>query len=151
MPVKQRNPNFASEAEEYLYAFIVIMIESGTRFHVNTRPAFMQRPGTTKEKNRLELDLYFPTEKVAIEMQGAQHFGQVSPASGYRRTARYDEMKRKLCHQNGITLIEVLPKDLSEQGIRDKIQDHLPLIAEPDQWDLAIFKLYDGYAKRLRK
>ena len=64
-----------------------------------------------REGNRLELDGYCESLKIAFEHHGKQHFGEV--AHFHRRKGdlekllRDDRTKRRRCAQHGITLIEV--------------------------------------------
>lgn len=55
------------------------------------------------------LDIYIPSKKVAVEYQGTQHFYEVSifgGEEGLYETQRRDELKRRLCHENGVRLLE---------------------------------------------
>lgn len=55
------------------------------------------------------LDIYIPQLKTGIEYQGEQHYspvGRFGGEEGYKETASRDERKRKLCKDNGVSLIE---------------------------------------------
>ena len=55
------------------------------------------------------IDIYIPRKRVAIEYQGEQHFHEVSifgGKEGFDETQRRDRLKRKLCHEQGIRLLE---------------------------------------------
>lgn len=72
------------------------------------RPDFLRNPVTG---NNLEIDCFNPTLKLGVEYNGQQHYSftsffhknvEASTNQKYR-----DELKRRMCHENGITLIEV--------------------------------------------
>lgn len=58
--------------------------------------------------NGLELDIFIPDKKLAIEYMGKQHYEPVSFFGGedsYLATAKRDQIKKELCISNGINLI----------------------------------------------
>lgn len=72
------------------------------------RPDFLRNPVTG---NNLELDCYNPDLRLGVEYNGQQHYKfssffhknvEASTNQKYR-----DELKRRMCTENGITLIEV--------------------------------------------
>lgn len=72
------------------------------------RPDFLRNPITG---NNLEIDCYNPTLKLGVEYNGQQHYNytsffhrnvEASTNQKYR-----DELKRRMCRENGINLIEV--------------------------------------------
>lgn len=78
------------------------------RVLVNIRPDFMKNP---KTKRNLELDMYDPETKVAIEYNGAQHY-KYEPAfhsneGDVNVQLERDKLKVELCQKNGINLIVV--------------------------------------------
>lgn len=70
----------------------------------NTRPEWLSNPATGK---RLELDIFYPEERIAIEIQGIHH---QTIAQKER-----DEIKRRVCKERGIELYEV---DTTKRSIR---------------------------------
>lgn len=73
----------------------------------NARPEWLVSPGG----GRLEIDVYIPRLKIAVEVQGIQHY-QYTPhfhgdADGFTRRLKFDEAKRSLCRKRGITLYEI--------------------------------------------
>lgn len=59
----------------------------------------------------LSLDFYLPSMKVAIECQGEQHFVPVDYFGGEEKLAKqreHDELKRRLCEENGVELVYLL-------------------------------------------
>jgi hypothetical protein len=72
------------------------------------RPRFLQNPITG---NNLEIDCFNASLKLGVEYNGVQHY-KFTPRfhknSEALMTQKYrDEIKRRLCVENGITLIEV--------------------------------------------
>lgn len=85
---------------------------------VNIRPNFMKNP---KTKRNLELDMYDPETKVAIEYNGVQHYKfessfHNSPEDTNAQIER-DKLKVELCKKNGIHLI-VVPYTI-DSGYKD--------------------------------
>jgi hypothetical protein len=59
---------------------------------------------------RQHLDLYLPGIALAIEYMGEQHYRAVEIFGGQKRLERQqalDRRKRRLCAENGVTLIEI--------------------------------------------
>jgi hypothetical protein len=77
-------------------------------------------PGTAG----LRFDFYLPSEAVAVEVQGEQHY-KFSPRfhaepGSFAAAKRRDKDKARWCEQNGITLI-TLPYDEDDDEWRDRI------------------------------
>ena len=92
----------------------------------NTRPDFLSNP-VTGGKN-LELDCYNEELKLAVEYNGIQHY-KYSPYFHKNKdqleTQKYrDEMKRRLCMENDVTLIEV-PYNVKYENIEDYLVEKL--------------------------
>lgn len=76
----------------------------------STRPDFLNNP-VTGSKHNLELDCYNSEMALAVEYNGRQHY-EYTPFFHKNKEAFYnqkyrDDMKRRMCQQAGITLIEV--------------------------------------------
>jgi len=59
---------------------------------------------------RMRLDIYLPELNLAIEHQGEQHYRPISLFGGedaHLRTLERDALKRKLCMENGVIVIDV--------------------------------------------
>ena len=57
--------------------------------------------------HRLRLDFYLPQYNIAIECQGIQHFKPIDffgGQDGYDYIIERDNIKRKLCEENGVKL-----------------------------------------------
>lgn len=59
----------------------------------------------------LELDVYFPKLKLAIEWNGVYHYKQIRDEKSFIRTQTTDAKKQQLCWEKGITLLVI--KDLT--------------------------------------
>lgn len=80
------------------------------------------------EGNNLELDGYCVKLKIAFEHQGNQHFKRTplftKDESVFKKRQEHDSIKRKLCFENGIYLIEVpeINKEIKISDIKDFIK-----------------------------
>jgi|GEM_PF-6435276 len=80
--------------------------------------------------DRLEIDIFVPEFRLAIEYQGKQHFEPIKAWGGqeaYERGKERDERKRKLCAENGIQLIEFTYEEPVEiTFVRNRLTQYLP-------------------------
>ena len=91
------------------------------------RPNFLNNPVTGGNFN-LELDCYNPELKLAVEYNGVQHY-KYTPHFHKNNEAflnqKYrDELKRRMCKDNMITLIEV-PYTIKVENIKDYLVKEL--------------------------
>lgn len=105
----------------------IILEHIFNRPFIRIRPDFLENPVTG---NNLELDLYNKELKLAIEVQGDQHY-KFTPFFQKNKEAflnqRYrDEIKKIYCKQNGITLIEI-PYKVGEKKLKEYIVQQLRL------------------------
>lgn len=93
------------------------------------RPDFLRNEVTGGVYN-MELDCYNPELKIAIEYNGQQHYRFIPYF--HRNKDRFinqryrDVLKRKLCEENGVTLIEVpytVPLNEIENFLRKKLRE----------------------------
>lgn len=97
-----------------------------TEYIDNARPTFLQSPETGEP---LEYDRYYPSYRVAFEFQGPQHYAptRVYPnLDQFREMRKRDVMKRGLSSEHGVTLVTIMPDDLSLDGMLKKIPPVLP-------------------------
>lgn len=91
--------------------------------------AIVQREASPAWLGRQRLDIFLPALDLAIEYQGAQHFGPISlfgGEEGFVRARERDELKKKLCEENGITVVYVTQGDpLTVPHIRRRLQKFL--------------------------
>lgn len=92
---------------------------------------------------RLQVDVYMPDQKLAIEFQGHQHAGPTErypSVEEFRARRRRDLIKRGLCLEKGIELISLWPQDLSCAGIARALGHRLHFAgAREDRWHVARF------------
>lgn len=90
-----------------------------------TRPDFLKNPITN---TNLELDCYCDELKLALEYNGKQHYEFVpkfhKTKNDFYNQKYRDEIKKRLCYENGIDLIEV-PYKISHEGIPSYIDASL--------------------------
>ncbi len=77
------------------------------------RPDFLKNPVTSGKNGNfnLEIDCYSPKLKLGVEYNGAQHYKFIphfhKNKEAFRNQQYRDELKRRLCDDNNVTLIEV--------------------------------------------
>ena len=91
------------------------------------RPNFLSNP-VTGDRFNLELDCYEHSLKLAIEYNGIQHYKYV-PYFHKNKEAFYnqkyrDDMKRRICKENNINLIEV-PYTIKLEHIKRKFKIYI--------------------------
>jgi hypothetical protein len=93
----------------------------------HSRPAFL---------NGLELDIFVPAFRLAIEYQGEQHYKPLSHLGGaaqLEQVQKRDKMKLELCAANGIDLrLFTVADKLTEDYVAKRLADILPPIAKVD-------------------
>jgi hypothetical protein len=91
------------------------------------RPDFLRNPVTGGDFN-LELDCFNPSLKIAVEYNGVQHYQYIpffhKNKEAFLNQKYRDDMKRRICRENGILLIEV-PYTVKIQDIKSFIEDSL--------------------------
>lgn len=118
----------------------------------NHRPEWM----ISSQGERLELDFYLPSLKIAIEVQGLQHFQHVPrfhrTADDFHQQLRRDREKKTLCLIAGVKLIEIKSTTCLSDLI-EKIANLLgQKLKEPNDEFLALIKVSSPkIAKRLEK
>jgi hypothetical protein len=78
---------------------------------------------------RMRLDIFVPDLNLAIEYQGEQHYRPVSVFGGedaYQRVLERDALKRRLCQENGIDVIDVrYDAPTTKAAMRQRLQRFL--------------------------
>jgi hypothetical protein len=77
----------------------------------------------------LEIDRFYINERIAIEVQGEQHFrpGGLNGAyteDRYEKIVELDNLKRKLCIEQNVTLIEIPYNKCKEKDILKKLKKY---------------------------
>lgn len=83
----------------------------------------------SKKKRQMEIDVYNEDLKIGIEYNGEQHYNPKSSLhrnkADYQNLKERDELKRKLCDENGVYLITV-PHTVPLDQIKDYIIYYMP-------------------------
>ncbi|WP_026600851.1 hypothetical protein [Methylomonas sp. 11b] len=78
---------------------------------------------------RMRIDIYLPDLKLAIEHQGEQHYRPLSVFGGedaHERVLKRDILKRALCKENGIAVIDVrYDEPITKASIRQRVRRFL--------------------------
>jgi hypothetical protein len=94
------------------------------------RPDFLRNPVTGGNFN-LELDCFEPQLRLAVEYNGVQHYKYVphfhNNKEAFLNQKYRDEMKRQLCKEHGINLIEV-PYTVKVGDIRNFLEKEVILL-----------------------
>jgi hypothetical protein len=108
-----------------------------------------------KEMEGLQLDGYNEINKIAFEYQGYQHFTEGShfheDVSRFNSQLNRDKLKKSLCAQNGITLIEIFEFktirlgriDLFVEQVKEKLIE-LKITFSHAPFELDLVELYRG-------
>lgn len=83
---------------------------------------------TCKKRNYLPFDFFIPERNVIIEMDGGQHFKQVSNWLSPEETLRRDIFKMQKAEEAGYRVIRVLQEDVYRGGREWFIETLLPEI-----------------------
>lgn len=79
---------------------------------------------------RMELDVYYPEVRLALEYQGKQHYRNAFYQENHQSQTRRDSEKREACQKQNITLIEIpFWWDRSLNSLAATILEHRPDIA----------------------
>lgn len=121
---KRRLKRAKFRGEAIMQEYLSLLIDSD-QFTDNARPGFLVNPLT---KERLELDRFYPPN-VAFEFHGHQHDHATERYSQEEVDAQQlrDYVKAGICLYRDIRLVIIRAKDLSLQGMTEKIGQSLPL------------------------
>jgi hypothetical protein len=119
---KPYNSGKISDLEKKVSDIVHQRIFPGYSF-ITVRPNWLINPNTNRA---LELDLYNHCLRIGIEVQGDQHRRFVAKYhknnDDYLKQVDRDKIKRRLCKEVGVILIEVWSEDVSEEKIRNKLK-----------------------------
>jgi len=116
-----------SSAERFLFRRLETLPDTGAKFQLN-----VELPIAFDGWGRMEVDLLCRESRVAIELDGAQHFTDLD---AYRR----DRRKDALLQQNGYLVLRFLTEDVSQRldEVLDTIQRVLTNRCDGCGWPLA--------------
>eukprot|EP01114_Cavostelium_apophysatum_P017882 TRINITY_DN5405_c0_g1_i1.p1 TRINITY_DN5405_c0_g1~~TRINITY_DN5405_c0_g1_i1.p1 ORF type:complete len:716 (-),score=103.25 TRINITY_DN5405_c0_g1_i1:1172-3319(-) len=121
---------FRSKAQQEIWEILKQWIDD---LHFNYKHPDLAHAASNKP---MELDLYSPSLKLAIEYQGQQHFEETHRGSLDKQKIR-DEEKRAACSDLGITMVEIpFWWDRSESQLTATILKYRP--------DIETFKFYEN-------
>lgn len=92
-----------NKTEGMLYAFLKAMYAD---------IEIQYKPEWCKKKKFCPFDFYIPTLKLIIELDGPQHFRDISNWRPFKETMEVDIFKMKCANQNGICIIRLLQEDV---------------------------------------
>jgi len=102
---------------------------------------------------RLQVDIYMPSHKLAIEFNGSQHAGPTDlypSVEEFHAQRRRDLFKRALCQEKGIELIVLWAEDLSCERILRALGHRLRFRGfREDRWH--VIRFLEQKAERYRK
>jgi len=108
-----------SRGERLMKAYLDEMLPGLTPLD-NIRPEWLINRRTGK---RLELDRYYPEIQAAFEFHGDQHFRSVESFEGSVKYRVFlDELKARLCREEGIKLVRVVASDLKYTRMKYKLK-----------------------------
>ena len=70
----------------------------------------IRREASPEWLGQQRLDIYLPEIALAIEHQGEQHYSPIKAFGGedaFAKTQERDKRKRRLCHENGVTVVDI--------------------------------------------
>lgn len=110
---------------EGLMRELLSLISSSQGCFDRIRPRFLVN---SYSGERLELDRFYPVEKVAFEFNGTQHYAASADFSRkeVEQQRKRDAEKRRICKSKDITLVVVRAEDLSLRTMLEKVRGLLP-------------------------
>lgn len=124
--IKQRRspPPKASKGEEECRRVLQYLFNKPFN---KARPNFLRNPVTGGDFN-LELDCFNPELRIAVEYNGIQHYKYIpffhKNKEAFLNQKYRDDMKRRICRENGILLIEV-SHEIRLEDIKKYIESEL--------------------------
>src|SRR5690606_9202830 len=110
--------------EALMRSFLALLVDSNDCVD-RCRPDFLVNPASGE---KLELDRFYPVNRVAFEFNGKQHFEATGRFTKQEVEAqkRRDATKNQICKEKGIALVTVTANDLSLQRMLEKVGALLP-------------------------
>lgn len=92
--------------------------------------------GLVGNDRQLKIDFYLLKYNIALEIQGLQHYQDVSIFKDSKQTREYDKIKRKYFNNTDVSLIEIDAKKSDVDYIIENIVNQLPFIKIPNKCDI---------------
>lgn len=112
-----------SKRENKVYS-IVKEIFPEYKIHRNYTPYWLE----VYPNKQLELDIFIEELKIGIEYQGRQHYMPVEKfggKKGFKKQQRNDQLKKDLCHENGVTLVYFGYKEpITRERVEKRLKPH---------------------------
>lgn len=103
---KNKKPAHMSKTESYVFSILDKTLPQSGYIDQGFYSFLVSPKGTL-----LQLDRYYPRWNLAFEVQGKQHYKYSEhyhkSEANFKYLQECDELKRKICKEKGITLIEV--------------------------------------------
>ena len=121
--IVDREPQVAPKLEKWTLLALERIFEG--KVFIKTRPSWLRNPRTGRA---CELDFFCDELKLAVEVQGMQHY--VYPNSWHKNRTEFEEqvyrdrLKEDLCKQAGITLVHV-PFTVQQKGVEGFLRAEL--------------------------
>ena len=78
---------------------------------------------------RQRFDIFIPTQKIAIEYQGRQHYEPVQYFGGeeaFKKTQELDKQKARLCYENGVNLVYFrFDEEITTRMVEKRLQNFI--------------------------
>lgn len=110
------------KTEARLYEYVLVRFPDAIRGY---RPTWSVNPVTGRI---LPFDIYIPSISSIVELDGAQHFAQISNWSEPTYTQHKDMLKTLLAEANGVRVIRLIQEDVADATdawLDEHLQPHL--------------------------
>eukprot|EP01114_Cavostelium_apophysatum_P016152 TRINITY_DN4542_c0_g1_i6.p1 TRINITY_DN4542_c0_g1~~TRINITY_DN4542_c0_g1_i6.p1 ORF type:complete len:1067 (+),score=194.96 TRINITY_DN4542_c0_g1_i6:160-3360(+) len=102
-PLLSTQAHHTSKAQQKISQFLAEeKLEGIMNYRISSLPSFS---GKDRPKGKQELDIYFPSEKLAIEFQGQVHYSQLFKQQSIFSVKQNDEFKQTACRNANVTLV----------------------------------------------
>lgn len=121
----QKGLERANHVGEALMRSLLSLIVKTRECEDGARPGFLVNPASGE---KMELDRYYPVDRVAFEFNGRQHYEATGRFTKQEVEAqkKRDRLKRQICKEKKIALVVVKAEDLSLAGMLRKAGALLP-------------------------
>ncbi len=139
-------PHCINKTEAKLHEYLMSLFP---HVHTQYRADWCKSPTSNKH---LPFDFYIPSLKLLIELDGPQHFRQVSNWECHRKTTKRDVYKMQQAAAQGTSMLRLVQEevlDASPKWLEDQVKPHLIYHKPPTQTLLSVTNP-DLYADHLQ-